>query len=243
VARLARGETAVWLLVESGDAEKDEAAAKVLAEELAELQNKLQLPDLTDSPDDQVVANLPLRIEFSHLRVRRDDAAERGLVALLTASEPDLKDRPDDPMIFPVFGRGRALLPLIGAGITADNIADSASFLVGPCSCEVKELNPGFDLLLKAEWDKLLFEEGVEPPPIVELPPPDAEPVLVEIPAGSKPVAATQPIVAKTSAATAPPEYAAPRGSRKVPYTALAIGGAIVVALLLVVYRPKRTAG
>ena len=86
------------------------------------------------------------------LRVPRDDPPSSALVAMLIGSEPDLAER-TDPMVFPVFGRGRALLPLIGAGITAKNIHDSAAFLVGPCSCEVKEQNPGFDLLLAADWD------------------------------------------------------------------------------------------
>jgi hypothetical protein len=96
----------------------------------------------------------------------------------------DLKD----PMIFPVFGRGRALLPLIGAGITPENIEDSGSFLVGACSCEVKELNPGFDLLLAADWNGLLFENG--PPPEVAAARPVAatgEPELVSIPSGAPP--------------------------------------------------------
>jgi hypothetical protein len=93
------------------------------------------------------------------LRVPRNDA-EQALVAMLIGSEPDLAER-SDPMVFPVFGRGRALLPLIGAGITAKNIHDSAAFLAGPCSCEVKEQNPGFDLLLAADWDVLLSQNGV----------------------------------------------------------------------------------
>jgi hypothetical protein len=80
-------------------------------------------------------------------------------------------------------------LPLIGAGITPDNIHESAAFLVGACSCEVKDLNPGFDLLLTANWDVLLFQEA--PPPEV-LAAREAvrsgEPQLVDIPAGAAPV-------------------------------------------------------
>ena len=30
-----------------------------------------------------------------------------------------------------------------------------AEFLTGPCSCEVKEMNPGYDLLLAANWNSL----------------------------------------------------------------------------------------
>lgn len=159
VRRLAEGQTAVWLLLESGDSVKDGAAAELLNEELKNLEQTLELPELTASPDDALAVQLPLEVKFSVLRVPRSDA-EQAIVAMLVGSEPDLAERLD-AMVFPVFGRGRALLPLIGAGITAKNIQDAAGFLAGPCSCEVKEQNPGFDLLLAADWDILLSPNGV----------------------------------------------------------------------------------
>jgi hypothetical protein len=87
-------------------------------------------------------------------------------------------------MVFPVFGRGRALFPLVGAGITPKNIRDAAEFLAGPCSCEVKEQNPGFDLLLKADWRDLLGQATDSALPSQTENP--AEPELVAIPAGSE---------------------------------------------------------
>jgi hypothetical protein len=159
VRRLAEGQTAVWLQLESGDEAQDGAVAKLLEAELKSLEQTLELPELTASPDDSLLVQLPLEVKFSVLRVPRNDA-EQALVAMLVGSEPDLAER-SDPMVFPVFGRGRALLPLIGAGITAKNIYDAAAFLVGPCSCEVKEQNPGFDLLLTADWETLLSASGL----------------------------------------------------------------------------------
>ncbi|MFM7074107.1 MAG: hypothetical protein ACKO38_20160 [Planctomycetota bacterium] len=162
--RLLAGDTAVWLVLESGDASKNDAAAALLDGELKKLATELKLPELTDLPDDTLFAKTPLKLAFSTLRVPRSEA-EGPLVQMLLRSEADLLER-DDPMIFPVFGRGRALLPLVGAGITAENIANSAKFLVGACSCEVKELNPGFDLLIAAPWERLLAIDG-QPLPIV----------------------------------------------------------------------------
>lgn len=184
VKRLTDGQTAVWLLLEGGDREKDDAAAVLIQEQTQQLQQKLKLPELTDSSEDKLLAATPLQVAFSVLRVARNDA-EQPLIQMLLHSESDLAER-SDPMVFPVFGRGRALLPLIGAGITADNIHDSAAFLVGACSCEVKEQNPGFDLLLAADWDALLSQDGV---PLLaaqnrgQVPPGDAE--FVPIPSGS----------------------------------------------------------
>jgi len=153
-------------------------------------------------------------------------------VQMLLRSEPDLIDR-TDPMIFPVFGRGRALLPLIGAGITADNIHSSASFLVGACSCEVKELNPGFDLLLAADWDELLSVDGQPLPIVPTRKEPTGEVELVPIPQGS----AAAPVVATTlTNAPAPAERpsgnaSSTRGSAV--YTLIAIAAAFVVVVAL----------
>jgi len=66
----------------------------------------------------------------------------------------------DVPVVFPVFGRGRILCALAGKAIVAGNLEDAATFLAGPCSCQVKELNPGIDILMAADWDSVV--EGRE---------------------------------------------------------------------------------
>jgi hypothetical protein len=189
IRRLADGQTAVWLMLECGQAEKDDPVAAQLTDELKQLAQRLKLPELTSAPEDALLSTAPLQVTFSLLRVPRGDAAEQPLVAMLLGSEPDLTGF-EEPMVFPVFGRGRALFPLIGAGITPDNIHESAEFLVGACSCEVKDLNPGFDLLLTANWDVLLFKEA---PPAEVLAAratvASGKPQLVDIPAGTPPAA------------------------------------------------------
>lgn len=184
VQRLVAGQTAVWLLLESGDKAKDDSATTLLTQQVTQLARELKLPELTDASDDKLQATTPLKVEFSVLRLSRS-AIEHPLIQQLVHSEPDLAER-TDPMVFPIFGRGRALFPLIGAGITADNIRDSASFLVGACSCEIKEQNPGFDLLISADWDDLLSQSGV--PLMAEQrlrSSPDGDAEMVPIPAGS----------------------------------------------------------
>ncbi len=164
--RLLAGQSAVWVLVESGDAEEDAKAAERLQEGFALALQRLELPDGVITREDagkaerlpagaeanQLHSDLPLRLEFSMLRVRRDDPAEQVLVAMLSRVEPDLADFADKPMAFPVFGRGRVLEPLIGAGIFKTNVLEAGGYLCGACSCEIKELNPGMDLLLQADW-------------------------------------------------------------------------------------------
>lgn len=165
--RLLAGESAIWLLIESGDAAKDEAAAKTLTDALAHAQSSLKLPDgVISSADaakrtgpkaneqaDALRSDLPLKIEFSVLRLRRTDPEESALLAMLTRLEDDLGGFAGEPMVFPVFGRGRVLEPLIGAGINKDNVMEHSGYLCGACSCEVKDLNPGIDLLIAANWE------------------------------------------------------------------------------------------
>jgi hypothetical protein len=232
IKRLAEGETAVWLLLESGQGEADDAAAKLLETELEKLESELKLPELTTAPEDALLASTPLKVAFSLLRVRRDDPAEQALVAMLIGSEPDLAER-TDPMTFPVYGRGRALWGLIGPGITAKNVGDSAGFLVGACSCEVKELNPGFDLLLSADWDTLLSDSGIPLAAVATEMKQPAEAELVPIPAGATPT--------ETNTTPASPESSVTVTRRPVlsvtilsPWRLLLIGGGLLGLVVIV---------
>jgi hypothetical protein len=169
--KLMRGETAVWILVECGDKQKDDRAADWLRRHLAELEKTLKLPELTDSPKDKLRIDVALKIEFSLLRLSRTDPAEKHLVAMLLGMEDDLESS-KEPIVYPVFGRGLALWAIMGKGINADNIDRAAKFLVGPCSCEIKAQNPGVDLLLTADWAERLtgqFTKALELPPLTGL--------------------------------------------------------------------------
>jgi len=165
------GHSGVWLLLLSSDQAKDDAAAKLLAEEVDRANKTLRLPDMTgdralEGPDSPNVSNL--RVEFSVIEMRRSDPAEDILVRMLIGSEPDLVDY-QEPMAFPVYGRGRILYALVGQGITAANVMNANAFLVGECACEIKAENPGIDLLLPVEWKKSIgdttaFREVILPP-------------------------------------------------------------------------------
>jgi len=174
VKRLLAGDSAVWICLESGNKEADDKAFKLLDAQLAKLGKELKLPEQTpedlEDPDSQVrFEKLPVRIAFSTIRVSRDNTQEKGLIDQLMKTEDDLLEESGKPMVFPVFGRGRALWAYIGAGINEENIAEAAQFLIGPCSCQIKRQNPGSDLLLTADWEGSL--EGLIETKDVELPP------------------------------------------------------------------------
>ena len=46
------------------------------------------------------------------------------------------------------------MFALVGKGIQNENIDEACTFLTGPCSCQVKELNPGVDLLMAVDWEE-----------------------------------------------------------------------------------------
>ena len=168
---LVGGESVVWVLLECGRKDEDDAAFKMLATELKKLQGDLKLPEIeTEDLDDLSVDPDALKIAFSAVRISRDNAEERVLVEMLQRVEPDLMDEEfrSQPMAFPVFGRGRALYALIGGGIEPDMIREASTFLTGACQCTVKAQNPGVDLIMNVNWDDV-----VEPTEVVDagLPP------------------------------------------------------------------------
>ena len=227
VQRLGEGQSAVWLVLESGDAAKDTAAAELLDARLKHLASILQLPKL----DAQDIANglvstgqEGMRLEFSMMRVARNDAREQPFIRMLLGAEADLAET-KSPLVIPVFGQGRALYALVGDGIRHETIDRAATFLIGKCSCEVKEQNPGFDLLLAADWKSLLAAQNAgipDLPTMAELT--KSAPVTVTISAGSTP--------AKVST-----ENAAPRS--KLMSFAIAAGIAAFLASLLALRRGK----
>lgn len=170
VNHLANGESAVWLLLESGEADADAQAARMLEAELDRLRADLKLSE--PDPRDLLSTTIPLKLSFVVFRVSRSAPDEARLVEMLLGGEEGL-DKVRGPIAFPVFGRGRVRLALHGERLRPTEIERWASSLCGPCSCVLKEQNPGFDLLLSASWDDLLelpptAESGrsAAPPPI-----------------------------------------------------------------------------
>ncbi|OPZ20603.1 MAG: hypothetical protein BWZ10_00640 [candidate division BRC1 bacterium ADurb.BinA364] len=173
-AELIGGKTAVWIFLKCGDKAKDAAALQLLQDQLKEIAPQMQPSDPMPIVyyDGTIQEAEALKIEFATLELDRGDPKEAFLVAMLMASEPDLKDYIGEPMAFPVFGQGRALFALVGPGINKDNIFEACAFLSSDCSCEVKAMNPGVDLLIKADWTKIhgpIMSEMIQMPPMMSL--------------------------------------------------------------------------
>lgn len=169
--RLGAGESAVWVLLESGDKAKDDEAAKFLDERLEYLAGVMELPKLDQQDVKNGLVSVPgdgLRLAFSTLRVKRDDPAESAFIAMLLASEPDLREI-EEPIAFPIFGQGRVLYALVGKGIKVETVDRAAQFLIGSCSCQVKEQNPGVDLVMAVDWKKMVKDQAMPGQQLPEL--------------------------------------------------------------------------
>jgi hypothetical protein len=197
IRRLATGDAVVWLVLEGTDPVAATHAAQLLDDELPRLAEDTVLPRGIGLPGSELLAAIPLEVRFSVLTVPAGAGGEELLRATLlaghqeSAAEGETLD-PQAALVVPVFGRGRAAAVLPAATLTGDALAEFTAFLCGACSCQVKQLNPGFDLLLPVDWEQVLFGEG-----LAALPQPAGEPAttrkleLVPIPAGrSRPSAA-----------------------------------------------------
>jgi hypothetical protein len=183
ISRLTSGHAAVWVLIESGDKLKDAQALESLERQLALDSERLELPsaesmEVTESFLDEL--KIPLQLKFSVITVKRDDPKEKYLVDCLVNSESDLHEYEQEPLAFPVFGRGIVLYALVGNGISGEMVRAASKFIVGPCSCQVKEQNPGFDLLLDCDWDAEVGGSLISSP----LPSAESTPRLLTIPPG-----------------------------------------------------------
>lgn len=155
VERIRNGDAAVWLFLESGNAKKDSKQLKILEEELRRLTKNMKLAesatDVNGNPLDIKIINTG--VSFSMVKIDKNDPAEEIFIKILLGTEPDLNLFTNVPLAFPIFGQGRALYSLVGAGIKDKNIETACSSVIGWCSCTIKDDNPGTDLLLKADWN------------------------------------------------------------------------------------------
>lgn len=185
--RLQSGDAIVWLILKSPDDLKTSTVRKLLQKQCTELPGTVQLPEGIGLPGSELYSEVPLLLQFSVLEIDPGDPMEQYLVRQFTGFQSEAATA-GEPLIIPVFGRGRALEVIPASQLNADLMHDLTEFLCGACSCQVKEQNPGFDLLLSTNWNEALFGEDSDGPP-----PEAAEgngqrrtPELVPIPSGNK---------------------------------------------------------
>ena len=183
---LLAGTSNVWLLLQSGNDTLDQKAEQRLRKFLVQASEETKLPDgiiplekahqLRSGPDegpidmdDVLRSSVPLKIHFSTIAVSRNDPAEEIFISMLFKHSPRMRSVTDQPIAIPIFGRGRVLEGMIGQDLTLENTLGASSYLCSACSCQVKEENPGLDMLMAVKWNdhmlgNLIVEERELPP-------------------------------------------------------------------------------
>ncbi len=154
LSRILAGESVVWVVVTK---EEDRAEVERVASRLEFLEQVAVLPEQDpNDPESRLGPGPPLRLKFSVLPLSLDDPAERLFAAMLAGPEHGELVAAGVPFAAPVFGRGRVLGAWPLADFDEAEIEDASLFLIGRCSCRVKNENPGWDLLLQADWEASL---------------------------------------------------------------------------------------
>ncbi len=185
--RLQTGDAIVWLLLKSHDEQKNTAVRDLLQHQCKTLSQSIELPEGIGLPGSELYSEVPLLLQFSVLEIDRADSREQYLIRQLSGFQAEAFAN-DEPLIIPVFGRGRALEVIPASQLNDDLIHNLTEFLCAACSCQVKEQNPGFDLLLSTNWNLALFgEDSIGPPPeAADGNGQKKQPELVPIPSGRK---------------------------------------------------------
>lgn len=182
------GKAGVYVLLKSADEDANVAAEKVLQGVVDDVASgKIQLytmppaynaygpgqPDTAqgekakegEEKDGEEQEENESGLSIGLVTLSRDTPREKWFVDSLLALEPDLRES-KEPIVFMIYGRGRALFSCLGKGIRRDNLIMDVEFITGACSCTVKNMNPGVDLLMSYDWEAaaeaLYRQHGVE---------------------------------------------------------------------------------
>ncbi len=130
-SELMAGKLSVMLYLKTDNREKDEKGMKALH------------AALDSSPFGGIIPVLELS---------RNSPDEQHFVSMLLNIEDDLMDI-QEPMLFGIFGRFKALEPLLGKGISEENISLMIDYFTAECSCLIKDNLPGTDILYEGNWE------------------------------------------------------------------------------------------
>lgn len=169
--RILAGESAVWVIV--SDSLEDPVLA-LLNKRLSFLEAAIPPPVVDpNDPESQLGPGPELKLKYSTLAIKANDAAERFTIPMLAG--PHLVPAPFTAL---VFGRGRVLGAWPTAELNDEFVEQTILYLVKACTCQAKAQNPGWDLLMQVDWDAALrkVEEArlraTEAPPQSRVEPP-----------------------------------------------------------------------
>lgn len=227
--RILAGESVIWVTVTD---KSDTAEAERIEKRLKFLEQVATLPvQNPNDPDSQLGPGPALRLKFTTLHLRRDDPAEQPLIQML-AGPTGKVDASKTNFAAAVFGRGRVLGAWPLSDLDDASLEDACMFLVGRCSCRVKNENPGWDILMNVDWEKAL---GAVKPALLAT---NAESVEATVPETSPLHHDTQPVTVTTKATPEAETSSSPPTQNRLPMLA-GIAAAILGAFALMLFKSK----
>ena len=155
--RLGRGDSAIFVVLENDDATDSQALVARAEAQAKYLQSVLKLHALDkDDPSSKLHSDLPLKITFSVLRVNRNDPAEKMFAAMIMKGQELKENIAGEPIVALVFGQGHLFDARASSELKPDTFDEWGRFACGPCMCQIKESNPGMDLLTAIDWESIL---------------------------------------------------------------------------------------
>ena len=169
---LVTGTLAVCLFLDGTDTSTNDALFVRIEKQLGNLEGSLTLPKdpaydyepaYSNMPNPQLRSQIPLKVGFALHRLKRDSQGEQFLVRQIDALFAESDQPAAAAKVVLVFGRGRAM-PMPPSQPAETAIADFGRFLCDACSCQVKEMNPGLDLFMTANWEDAvgMYPESAE---------------------------------------------------------------------------------
>jgi len=160
--KICNGATAVYLMLESSNTQKNKDAWQVLQQAKQSLNKDMEIPkgiilhngnvvggdEVLPDTESKLYSAVPLKIDFQTLQFKASDDPILYNTISIMAENTTI----DEPMVFAFFGQGRALSPLVGKEINRKNFFRMGYYICGACSCEVKSQNPGIDVPILCQW-------------------------------------------------------------------------------------------
>jgi hypothetical protein len=174
--KLLAGNAAVWLFLEGADQKLNgkrlatlRKLLKTAAEKAFDASKAEAAAEQEDESDSGRSLKPPVIIKFAIVKAGNgcfeSTLLRKNVIPMIEGAVPKM-----EPLIIPVFGKGRALTVVRGDKLDAGTIDNIAYYVTGACSCEVKSRNPGIDLFIPLSWDSgATATIPAEPPKLPEI--------------------------------------------------------------------------
>ena len=170
IDKITGGDSLVFLLLEGSNPKQNNRIANIILTNIPILEKEIKLPhEYADIPkEDLQIYDTNIVFKLSMMRLSRTNSEENVFINVLTKSLPVSIYKKSQPIVFPVFGRGRMLAAIREKNLNTETLRRWCEYIAGECSCEIKSRNPGFDTFIPIGWNleekKGLISEVILPP-------------------------------------------------------------------------------